>query len=281
MKFIASQHLLAIFISIPLLAGAETIYLNDGSAVSGKIKHVGLKDVVISTVIGDITVDSARILRVDGEANTPLLTEKQAESSSSLTPDNVDRAKEATVKANSDWRMQQKNGFGFGPGLSAILGIIVFYDHNLSAKTQLHIQLDENAGARSTILGEQLITTSRSMILTTYRYFLAENTGFYIGAGGGFADSKLEYNSSNLFSSTPYQYTSKLNGVFVLGEVGWQGKDGYYFHVGLQPAGYISSSDNYDVNNIPNTSNHRDAANQEHDNLKTLSQLSIGFGWFF
>jgi hypothetical protein len=277
MKSIGYQLLLAIFILIPVSVGAETIYLKDGSTITGKIKNVGTDEVVITTVIGEITIESAKILRVDRGTDTSPLTEKQAESSS---PINVDRVEDVSKKSYSDWHMQQKNGFGFGPGISTMPGIILFYDRNLSGKSQLHVQLDVNAMSHSNIAGEEILKTQRSMLLTTYRYFLA-NSGVYLGAGGGYANSQLEYNSSTLFGSTPYQYTAKLNGVFLLGEVGWQGKDGYYFHVGLQPAAYISSSDNYDVNNIPDTSNHRDVANKEHDNLKQLSQLSIGFGWFF
>lgn len=260
MKFIPFHLLLAIFVLIPLSAGAETIYLKDGSTITGKIKSIGPEEVVIVTVIGERTVDSAQILRVDGATSTP---------------------QESPMKSYPDSHMQQKDGLGFGPSISSMPGIILFYDHNLSGTSQLHVQVDGNASSRSNFWGEQLIKTSRSMILTTYRYFPAENNGFYMGAGGGFANSTFTYNSSSISGSTPYQYSSNLNGVFVLGEVGWQGKEGYYFHVGFQPAAYISSNDNYDLNNIPNTSNHRIIANEEHDNLKILSQLSIGFGWFF
>lgn len=188
-------------------------------------------------------------------------------------------AEEAAPKTAPVWRMQEKNGLGFGLGLSSIPGIFLFYDHNLSGKTQLHVQLDANTESRVNLLGEKLLTASRSMILTTYRYFPAANNGLYLGAGGGVAGSTLEYKSSSF--STPYTYTSKSNGGFLMGEIGWQGHDGYYFHIGYQPAAYIFSKDDYDVNNIPDTSNHRSTANEEHDKLKSLSQLSIGFGWFF
>lgn len=189
------------------------------------------------------------------------------------------RAEDAAPKTAPEWRMQEKNGLGFGLGLGSMPGILLFYDHNLSSYSQWHVQLDVNAESRETLLGEKLLTASRSMILTTYRYFPAINNGFYMGAGGGFAGSTLEYKSSSF--STPYTYTSKANGGFLLGEIGWQGHDGYYFHVGYEPAAYVFFSDSYDVNNIPNTSNHRSTANEEHDKLKSLSQLSIGFGWFF
>jgi hypothetical protein len=200
-------------------------------------------------------------------ANTPIES----------TPANL--AEEPPVKSNADWRMQQKNGLGFGLGISSMLGMMVFYDHNLTGQSQWHVQLDANASSRSTILGEQLLNTSRGMALTTYRYFPSVNSGFYLGAGGGYANSTLEYRSSSY--ATPYTYTSNLSGVFLLGEAGWQAKDGYYFHVGIQPAAYIFSSDDYDVNQIPNTSNHREVANEEHQNMVNLSQLSLGFGWFF
>ncbi len=190
------------------------------------------------------------------------------------------RAEEVTKKTYPEWHMQEKDGLGFGLGLSSMPGILLFYDHNLSGKTQLHIQVDVNGESRETLMGEKLLTVSRNMGLITYRYFPATNNGLYLGAGGGFAGSTLEYKSSSL-SSTQYTYTSKSNGGFLMGEIGWQGSDGYYFHIGYQPAAYIFSSDDYDVNSIPNTSNHRTAADEEHNKLKSLSQLSIGFGWFF
>ena len=258
MYSIPNRLLFSILVLIPLSASAETVYLKDGSSITGQIKSVRPEEVIVDTIIGEIKIDSTKILKVEKDTNTP-----------EVVP----------VKSNSEMRLQQRNGFGFGPALSAMLGFNLFYDHNLSRNSQMHVQMNGSASSRATIYGETLLTTSRGMILTTYRYFPAENKGFYLGAGGGYAHSALKYNSPS--SSTPYEYTSNLKGVFVLGEIGWQGINGYYFNVGFQPAGYISSSDNYDVNQIPNTSNHRSVANEEHDNLKILSQLSIGFGWFF
>ncbi len=255
MKFLPSKLLFAIFVLIPITAVAETIYLKDGSSITGKIKSVGTDAVVINTSVGDMTVESAKISRLD----------------------RTTASEEASRKTYADWHMKQKNGLGFGLGATSMPGVIIFYDRNLSGTSQWHTQLDVNAMSRSNILGEQVIKTQRTMILTTYRHFFGENNGFYVGAGAGYADSKFEYNSSY----SPTRYTSKANGVFILGEIGWQGIEGYYFHVGLQPAAYISSSDNFDINNIPNVSNHRSAATQEHDAQKQLSQVSVGFGWFF
>jgi len=194
---------------------------------------------------------------------------------------NSGHAEESDANTYSALHMKEKEGLGFGVGFGALTGITLFYDHNLSEMTQLHTQLNANGTSRTNLLGEELLKTQQSMLLATYRYFPRENSGLYLGAGGGYANSTLTYNSSTLFGGTPYQYNSQLNGVFLMGEVGWQGNDGYYFHVGFEPAGYITSNDNFDNNNIPNTSNHRTIANQEHDNLKALGQLSIGFGWFF
>ena len=258
MYSIPNRLLFSILVLVPLYASAETVYLKDGSSITGQIKSVRPEEVIVDTVIGEIKIDSTKILKVEKDAVTP---------------------EAAPVKSNSEMRLQQPNGFGFGPALSAMLGINLFYDHNLGRDSQLHVQVNGSASSRATIYGENVLKTSRSMILATYRYFPAENKGFYLGAGGGFAHSALTYTSPS--SSTPYEYTSNLKGVFVLGEIGWQGIDGYYFNVGFQPAGYITSSDNYDVSKIPNTSNHQTAANEEHDNLKILSQISIGFGWFF
>ena len=187
------------------------------------------------------------------------------------------------VKSNSEMRKLQTNGFGFGfspsLGIGTQAGLNLFYDHNLSSDSQLHVQVNKGDRSPGTYFDGNVLQANRSMILATYRYFPAENSGFYLGAGGGYAHSTLTYTSPS--TSRPYKYTSTLKGVFVLGEIGWQVIDGYYFNVGLQPAAYITSSDNYDVNNIPNTSYHRALANDEHDYLKILSPLSIGFGWFF
>jgi hypothetical protein len=257
MKFIQSRLLLAFLVLLPLSAGAETVFLKDGTSISGKIKNVGTEAVVIETSIGEMTVESSKVLRLDRTTD----------------------AQPAPKKTYADWHTQQKNGLGFGLGATSMPGIILFYDRNLSSTSQWHTQLDVNAMSRSTILGEQLIKTQRTMLLTTYRQFFSEDSGFYFGAGGGYANSKFEYNSPSYY--TPYQYSSKASGVLLLGEIGWQGIQGYYFHVGLQPAVYITSNDNFDVNSIPNVSNHRSVASQEHDSLKQLSQVTVGFGWFF
>ena len=256
MKAFAYQLIFALFVLIPLSSSADTIYLKDGSTITGEIKNIGENEVVISTIAGEITIESARILKQERRIAAP------------------------TVKSYPDSRLQQKNGLGFGPSISIgpMLGINLFYDRNLSTQSQLHIQLNASAGSRSNYFLEPIIKTSRNMLFATYRYFPWENAGFYMGAGGGYAEAKLEYDS---YGSTPNKYTSKLSGTFVMGEVGWQGKDGYYFNVGLQPAAFIASNDNFDINGIPNTSNHRVAANEEHNNLKSLSQISVGFGWFF
>lgn len=257
MKSSPSRLLLALSVLIPFSAGAETVFLKDGTSISGKIKNVGTEAVVIETSIGEMTVESAKVLRLDRTTD----------------------AQPAPQKTTADWRMQQKNGLGFGLGVTSMPGIILFYDRNLSTTSQWHTQLDVNAMSRSTVLGEKIVKTQRSMLLTTYRQFFSEDSGFYFGAGGGYADSKFEYTSPSYY--TPFQYSSKASGVFLLGEIGWQGTKGYYFHVGLQPAAYISSRDDFNINSIPDVSNHRTEASKEHDSLKQLSQVSVGFGWFF
>jgi hypothetical protein len=257
MKLTPSNLLLAFALLLPIGAAAETIFLKDGTSITGKIKNVGPESVVIDTSIGEMTVESAKIERLDRTAG----------------------AETAPKMTNSDWRMQQQNGLGFGLGVTSMPGIVLFYDHNLSSTSQWHTQLDVHATSRSTMFGEEIIKAQRNMLLTTYRQFFSENSGFYFGAGGGYADSKFEYNSASYY--TPYQYSSKASGVFLLGEIGWQGNKGYYFHVGFQPAVYISSSDDFDINRVPNDSNHRAEANDVHDAQKQLSQISLGFGWFF
>ncbi len=256
MKITPFHMFLAFFALIPAIAGAETIYLKDGTSITGTIKSVGTETVVIETSVGEMSVESAKISKLDRTS------------------------KVAPGKTNGEWRIQQNNGLGFGLGIASMPGITLFYDHNLSATSQWHTQLDMNAMKHSSLFGGQTIDTRRNMLLTTYRYFFNDNSGFYVGAGGGYSSSEFEYNNSSYYA-TPYRYTSKASGVFLLGEIGWQGIQGYYFHVGLQPAAYISSSDNFDINNVPDVSNHRSVANDDHDAMKKLSQISLGFGWFF
>lgn len=176
-------------------------------------------------------------------------------------------------KTYNEWRMAEKNGLGFGLGLGSMPGLILFYDRNLSEVSQLHIQLNSGLIEYNNLLGEKVIKVNRGMVLATYRYFPLDN-GFYIGGGGGVASSTLEYNSTTT-------YSSKISGLFATGEVGWQGNDNYYFHIGYQPSIYLTSSDDFDVTKISNTSNHRSKANEGHDAAKQLGILAIGFGWFF
>ena len=154
-----------------------------------------------------------------------------------------------------------------------MFGGVLFYDRNFTEKTQLHIQLNSGSSTAESLLGSKIEIT-RGMILTTYRYFLQKNGGFYLGGGGGFGNSTLKYNDT-------IEYTSKMNGLFLTGEMGWQGIEGYYFNIGYQPSFYITLDDNFDVNKIPDISNHRSKSKEIHDNLKGLGILFIGFGWFF
>lgn len=184
------------------------------------------------------------------------------------------QAEESGRKTYAEWHLEEKNGLGFGLGVGSLSGIILFYDRNLSDISQLHIQLNGGSDKRTSLFGTSSIETTRSMFLATYRYFPVENRGFYIGGGGGTASSTLDYKDTT-------KYSAKANGVFLTGEFGWQGIEGYYFHIGYQPSFYIISKDDYDVEKIPDVSNHRSTANEVHDNTKNLGMLSIGFGWFF
>lgn len=186
-------------------------------------------------------------------------------------------AEDIAQKPYAFWRIKQPNGLGIGLSISGISGVIFFYDRNLDEKSQLHLQTSIGRDEAENIFGWEIITLSRTLIFGTYRRFFSEDKGFYYGIGAGYGGSKLEYTSA----TSDYSYCAEGNGIFALGEIGWQGKEGFYFHIGFQPALYLTYSDDFDRSQIPTDYRHRTAANDMWENSENIVQLSIGFGWFF
>ena len=182
-------------------------------------------------------------------------------------------------------RLSQPNGLGFGLLIAGLAGINGFYDHTFDVSSQLHAQLGYKGGVSTNIFNTSTVDVTQVSVVVTYRRFISPNLGFYYGGGLGLAQNELKYSDTNYYSytyqTTTTRYKASGRGVFALAEIGWQGTKGYYFHVGFQPGIYLSYDDNYDVNNVLNYSNHRQVANDEWDKSKRLSQLELGFGWFF
>ncbi|RLB26680.1 MAG: hypothetical protein DRG87_12650 [Deltaproteobacteria bacterium] len=177
----------------------------------------------------------------------------------------------------SYWRVKQPNGLGIGLSLSSTSGVILFYDRNLDEKSQLHLQTSIGRDEAENIFGWEIITLSRTLIFGTYRRFFSKDKGFYYGIGAGYGGSKLEYTPA----TSNHSYCAEGNGIFALGEIGWQGKEGFYFHIGFQPALYLTYSDDFDSSQIPTDYRHRTTANDMWEDSENIIQLSIGFGWFF
>jgi hypothetical protein len=194
-------------------------------------------------------------------------------------------------KANTyqEQRLAQPDGLGFGPSMAGLPGINFYYDHVFDVSSQLHLQLGYKVGHSQSLFSTSTVDVTQTTALVTYRRFFSPNKGFYYGGGLGVAQNDLKYSSdTSYYSYSTYTYSydtvnykASGQGVFALAEIGWQGIQGYYFHVGFQPALYLSYNDDYDVSNVPDYANHRQAANDQWGNSKRLSQLEVGFGWFF
>lgn len=178
-------------------------------------------------------------------------------------------------------RLAQPDGLGFGLVLDELAGSNFFYDHTLDLSSQFHLEVGFNLGQSENKIGTSSIEVTQVFALASYRRFFSLNRGFYYGAGLGIAKNRLKYTDSATDGDSPASYNASGHGVFALAEVGWQGTRGYYFHVGLRPGAYLSYNDNYDVNNIPDTANHRGVANDAWGSSNLISSLEFGFGWFF
>lgn len=301
MKYVAYQFYIIIILMLPFSAYSDTLILKDGSTIRGKIITIGIKEIVISTIIGEISIEGEKISKVDW-------SEKEAlpkDANSLLTPA-PDQHIAAEYPELSYAEMHLKKQVGAGGGLlfgirDAAAGGSAFYEINLSENTQLHVQLsitvrEPNVSIYNvTEAGEEIgngiyIASSikTTKLSSSYRVFQKTNSGFFIGAGGGafISNFKLKAISTydttlSKYTSSPYPYSSQLRGLFVMGEIGWQGKDGYYFHIGYQPVLIVAANDNYDVNSIANAASYQNEINNVHEKQKSLSQISIGFSLFF
>jgi hypothetical protein len=287
----------------PLTAYADTVFLTDGTIITGNIKDVGNRFVVINTSIGEVSVEGHKVTKLDWMPKESTQIMDRPDAFPAPHPDKVQDSLSPTRQFYSEQHLLKPNGFGIGLTFGIdndSSGVSYLYDRLLSTNTQVHVQLEEIfrepvVYSGSIAVGEYIgnrtfINTSieTQKISSTYRFFPFTNHGFYLGLGGGISSSTLTlysisaYNTTlNEYSTNTYKFKSKLNGVFILGEIGWQHYDGYYFHLGIQPAAYVYFNDNFDVNNIPNAAIYYDEISKIHNKQSKLNQFYIEFGWFF
>jgi len=285
----------------PYSASADTLTLKDGSTIRGKITNIGTTEIVISTVIGEISIAGEKILTVDWSEKDVLpkdlnsnLTPAQDQQLTAVYPD--------LTYAEMHLKKLTGAGGGFLFGMSdETAGISGYYEINLNEISQLHIQLSStsrqpnvplyNVSNAGEDVGNGIYIASEIDTLkvsSTFRVFPKTNSGFYLGIGGGAFISTFNLKTISTYdkalikyTSSPYPYSSKNSGIFAMGEIGWQGKDGYFLHIGYQPAVIVSSHDNFDANSIPNATSYQNEISNVHEKQKALSQFSIGFSLFF
>ena len=188
------------------------------------------------------------------------------------------------VNTYQEQRLSQPNGLGFGLLIGELAGVQIFYDHTFDLRSQLHTQLGYKIVETGYLIypytsSDVWVVVTQLSAVVTYRRFISPNLGFYYGGGLGIAQNELKYTDISAHRYTDYKASGR--GMFALAEIGWQGIKSYYFHVGFQPGIYLSYDDDYDVSKVKNDPDHRQAANEKWNDSKQLSQLELGFGWFF
>lgn len=300
MRHIFYPLLIATVGLFPNLVTAETLELSDGTTITGEIKNIGIKDIVISTIVGDITLERKNIVKTFDIESAP------APSNSSSGHPTI-KEKEQFAAAIFDSNMfnvlnKYPDGVMLGYTLGHGFGMFVAYDHFFSVKTELHIQYDANSRVfHERNLSEHskdvfaFMDISTHKIMATYRYFPYTASGLYIGAGGGMSYSTFTLDRINSYDSSDpakpisatydYNYHSYKHGAFIVGELGFQSRtisayNKFYVHVGLQLAKYIYTQDSFDINDLLASPYANEIINL-HEEQKNISQLVAGFGFYF
>ena len=178
------------------------------------------------------------------------------------------------------WREQQPYGLGAGFVLGNGPGGWLFFDYNLDQRHQIHFQADAVTNLGISLSGST-IDVSQTVISILIRRSFSPNFGWYYGGGLGFVTTSLDYNYADLSGGAAYRYEAQANGSGVLLDIGWQGYDGYYFSIAIQPLRVINSSDDFDIKQIPDVSNHRQYTQEQWDASQSSTRLLLGFGWYF
>ena len=189
------------------------------------------------------------------------------------------------------WREKQPYGLGGGFGFGLGMGALIYFDYNIDSRNQLHFQYDSLGKESSSLMGSSTINISQTLIAIIVRRSFSPNYGWYYGAGIGLVTTQLDYDSPLESVSTSYnssnlqlvggKYSAEAQGVGYLLDIGWQGYDGYYFTISLQPMATTYTDDNFDANKIADYSNHRSYSEDEWEKAKSSGRIFFGFGGYF
>ena len=220
----------------------------------------------------------------------------------------------------SDWRISEYRGIGIGISLAGLNGIVTFYDYNMENDLQLHYSIEltgsqVNGAFKALRMTEEstdmlsiaesgsgnTLEINRSLFSATLRWFVDESVlwgisdGIFYGAGGGLGYATLKYQGKDTEAvasisgdtetydsiATEYNHSTIGYGLFAVLDVGWQGKENYYFQFSLQPSYYIVYQDGYDETSIPENPNQRSSVTDRWTKAIDLTRILLGFGIFF
>ena len=294
---------------IPLPLIADTLFLKDGTTITGKIKNAGPSVIVIHTTIGDLTIARNTIIKMYDLYRDPIKIDANNEQ---LTR-NERNALASSISEESvrEFLLKNPKVIGLGLVLGYGLGTYIEYGYNFSLSSQLHLQYDSKSNYihldsdSCSLIGEYPNITNETIyactsiftekLLATYRFFPISSNGLYFGAGAGIANSTFlltkisSYSSANSPSITnttyEYAYKSRLRGAFAVLELGLQSRivseyNNYYLNVGIQLAKYLYQDDSFDLNQFNNSPYMQNIA-LLHEEQMQISQFMFGFGFLF
>lgn len=281
-------------------ATADTLELKDGTTITGEIITTGDKEIVIRTIVGELTLDRQNIAKVYDIDQASPASNTTAET---LSIHEKEQFADTILEANI-YSIFKKypEGVMVGPTLGRGAGLFASYDRTLSWKTQLHIQYDSMSTLRlddvATSIDQNTFaytSFSNHKLFATCRYFPSTTSGFYLGGGSGISSSNFTLDRINSFDYTDpvkptsstynYAYHSNQHGAFIVGEFGFQNRGNsennvFYTHIGLQLAKFIYTTDSFDINDVP-ASPYTNEIIKLHDKQENISQLVVGIGIYF
>ena len=253
----------------------------------GRMIKRGLSDEVIDTACSEKRekkIDEKPIIKKEKIKPKPIAKKKPI-------PKPEEKIKRDTP---AYWRLEEPHGLGFG--LTGI-GMGVYYDYNFSHDFQLNLFVSSSSQNSASLFGTNTFDTTSSIIGGKLRYFFSKNYGFFTGAGGGMHSisqkTKQKIYCSSFTSWNPTECSgfegsyikketeSNYSGVALIGELGWQGYQGYYFTVSLVGGSSVKLSEEDNSHLVIDDSNHLETSVNQWKSAKSVSGGVIGFGWGF
>lgn len=166
---------------------------------------------------------------------------------------------------------------------SYFMGLHAYFDFTLppGSSDTIHTQIIIDSAAASS--PGTTLSINRTFILATYRFPLSSFEGAYVGAGGGYGQSRMTYDSTDTATS----YAASGGGLFGMGEFGlekywdWNVDRLVRVNAFISYGLYISYSDDYDETRISDRTNHREIVNTGWNASKEIIHLGMGFGGTF